>query len=604
LRSSTAVLLVAFCSLACAGGAWERVRNEDTVAAYYGYLRDHPDSDYAVQARARLALVRLRNKPTAEGYDAFRAEFPDPALLSELQPIVEPAVFERTRAVGSPEAYREFLEDFPAGENAPRAQGNLAFLEAKGFGARPAELAAFARQYPASDFAAEARRSAEAVSERSQTSFRSVGLRVEIAPGTPTADRLVRAFSQRALERYAAAGLDLIPLADDRDPRSASLPVRLTIRHEEAAAHSDFAGGRATSSGILATTRVTLTRVGDADPIWSDEFSYRVSGSSPGAASVLFGAGSQRYWSTFFVPVATWDTSAAVRRVRGMEKPIASVATAGSRAIVLFSDGDLEMFDVGDPEQPVLLGEYRHKRDLTQWSGLTVAGDRIAIFGPDGIELLALIEGRFTPVLALDRGAVGTIIAVESLGRELVAAGSRGLLLFDVEGRRELLLDRPLLGLARHSDRLLFTDGTSLFVSTAALLRQKQVEAELRLGRGFGPGALRVDGGHAIVMAQRGVAVVDLSIPSRPQLRSRIETAEAGEIRDAALVAGRLFLLGERGLQLADVDGTRVVDSACVATRLRFAPAGRHLVMVGEKSLQVADATPFVAGAAAASPSH
>jgi hypothetical protein len=601
LRSAIAALVcVLLC--ACAGGAWERVRREDTVAAYHGYLRDHPDSEHAAQARARLALVRLRHKPTAEGYDAFRAEFPEPALLAELQPVVEPVVFERVRATGTADAYRAFLAEFPSGELAARAKGNLEFLEAKGFGARPEELSAFAQRHPASDFAVEARRSARAVAVRSQTGFRSVGLRVEVAPGTPSADRLVRVFTSHALARYAEAGLGLVPLSGEQDARAGSLPVRLTIHHQEKSVRSDFGAGRSSGSGVLATTRVTLTRDGEASPIWTDAFDYRVPGAEPGATSVLFEAGAQRYWSSFFVPLATWDTHAAVRRERGLAKPVASVAVSGSRAIVLYTDGDLEMFDVGDPEQPVLLGEYRHERDLTQWSGLTVAGDRIAIFGPDGIELLALVQGRFAPVLALDRSAVGTLLAVERLGSELVAAGNRGLLLVRADGRPELLLERPLLGLATLGERLLFTDGTSLFVSTTALLRQGQVEAELRLGRGFGPAALRVEAQQVVVLAQRGVAVVDLSVPSRPRLRSRIDETESGEIHDAVLMAGRLFLLGARGLQVADAEGRRVVDSACVAARLRLAPVGRHLVMVGERSLQVADTTPFLAGGALAAP--
>ncbi len=602
MRSSTVIVLILIAVLGCAR-TWERVRAEDTAAAYHGFLRDHPDSDQAPEARARLALVRLRSKPTAEGYDAFRAEFGADTLVPELRAIAERSVFERTRAIGSADAYRAFLADFEGGEFSERARGNVEFLEARGFGARPDELEAFARRHPTSDFAVEAQRSAEAVSVRSQSSFRSVGLRIEIAPGTPSPDRLFRVFSERALRRYADAGLALVPLGEAGDPREASLPVRLTIRHQEVPVRMDFAADHGGSSGILATTRVTLTRTGDAAPIWSDEFSFRAPGATPGTTSVLFGVGTQTYWASFFVPVATWDTSATVRAARGLEKPVASVAVSEARAIVLFTDGDLEMYHLGDPQQPVPLGAYRHKRDLTRWSGLHVAGDRLVLFGPDGIEVLALAGGRFAPVLAFDRGTVGSIVAVESLGRDLVAAGNRGLLLLaEGQAQPEPLLERPVLGLAQLGERLLFTDGTSLFVSTPALLRERRVEAELRLGRGFGPGPLRVDDRQVIVVAQRGVAVVDLSAPSAPRLHSRIETSEAGAIRDAARVGGRLFLLGERGLQLTDAAGSRVVDSACVTARLRVAPAGRHLVMIGEKSLQVVDATPFVADSALAAP--
>ena len=111
-----------------------------------------------------------------------------------------------------------------------------------------------------------------------------------------------------------------------------------------------------------------------------------------------------------------------------------------------------------------------------------------------------------------------------------------------------------------------------------------------------------MDEGELIVVAQRGVAVVDIATPGRPRVVSRIDANAAGEIRDAARVGGRLFLLGQRGLQLTDAHGAQVVDAACVSARQRIAPAGRHLVMVGEKSLQVVDTTPFVAASALASP--
>ena len=602
MRLRTILLLPVIGLLACVG-TWERVRAEDTAAAYHRFLRDHPDSEQAPEARARLALVRLRSKPTAEGYDAFRAEFPDERYVPELLGIAERVVFERARAIGTAEAYRSFLTDFTAGPFAERARGNAEFLEARGFGARPDELEAFAKRNPTSDFAIEAQRSAAAVFERTRSSFRSVGLRIEIAPDTPGADRLIRVFSERAMRRYAEAGIALVPLAPG-DPRESSLPVRLTIRHQEGQVRTDFASAQGSSSGILATTRVLLTRGGDSDPIWSDEFSFRAPGASPGPNSVLFGVGTQNYWASFFVPVATWDTSAAVRAARGLEKPVASLAVSEARAIVLFTDGDVEMYHLGDPEHPVPLGAYRHKRDLTRWSGLHVAGDRIVLFGPDGIEVLALRGGRFAPVLTFDRGTVGSIVAVESLGRDLVAAGNRGLLLL-AEGKLqpEPLLERPVLGLARLGDRLLFTDGTSLFVSTAPLLRGRRVEAELRLGRGFGPGPLHVDdrAGDRDRPARRR-----RGRPLGPE-RSRAcnrgsRRPRPGEIRDAARVEGRLFLLGERGLQLTDARGSRVVDSACVVARQRVAPAGRHLVMVGEKTLQVVDATPFVAGSALAAP--
>jgi len=77
------------------------------------------------------------------------------------------------------------------------------------------------------------------------------------------------------------------------------------------------------------------------------------------------------------------------------------------------------------------------------------------------------------------------------------------------------------------------------------------------------------------------------------------ETLQAGSLEDAALLGGRLFLLGERGLQVSDRAGRRLVESVDVEAHRRLGISGRHVVMVGEKKLQVVDATPFVVGATA-----
>ena len=60
------------------------------------------------------------------------------------------------------------------------------------------------------------------------------------------------------------------------------------------------------------------------------------------------------------------------------------------------------------------------------------------------------------------------------------------------------------------------------------------------------------------------------------------------------MIGDQLFLIGPRGLQVTDPSGQRVVDSVDVDARKRIEAAGRHLVIIGEKSLQVVDATPFV----------
>ena len=118
------------------------------------------------------------------------------------------------------------------------------------------------------------------------------------------------------------------------------------------------------------------------------------------------------------------------QRVRPRRGPVPPQTTSRPRGVEACarSDGTL-----------VPLGAYRHKRDLTRWSGLHVAGDRLVLFGPDANEVLAQNGGRIAPQLALDPGKVGSIIDLEILSRDpahpvaLATLGS----LRESQGRRE-----------------------------------------------------------------------------------------------------------------------------------------------------------------------
>jgi hypothetical protein len=604
-RLSVALLLLVFCLSGCASSAWRAARASDTPSDYHRFLRQHGDSEYAAEARERLAMARVRSQPTREAFDAFLEAYPDSPLVAELRPYVEEQFFVQARARGTAAAYREFLLGFPNGTFASRARGNAEYLEQGGFGGRLSALSDFAERYPASDYAAEAQRSVAASELRRTTAFRRVGLLMDIPSGTPGADRLARVFAERAASAYQKAGLELVALSSLEDPRLSTVSAYLGISHREQQVKTKVAqGGNVSQSGILARTSVTLAHLNDDEPIWSDTFEFRVPASEqrPGV-SIVFGAGSANYWSEFFVPVASWNTRHALREGQSFQKPAVAVAMAGSRAVVLFGDGDLEVLDVADPANPALIAEYRRARDLARFEGLTLAAGRVVTYGPDGIEIVRFGPQGLERAAVYGRDAVGSIVGVEAFGDELVAAGNRGLLWIgpSEQGLRRLV-SQEIRGLSRLGERLLFTDGVSLHISTLPLLEARRTEGELRMGRGFGPSRVHAAGVSAVVMGDRGTAWVDVSAPSTPRLRSRVDAAEVGEVRDAVVVGGRLFLLGPRGLQVSDPSGERVVDSADVEAIQRLQAAGRHLVMVGDNSLQVVDTTPFFAADGAAAP--
>jgi hypothetical protein len=361
---------------------------------------------------------------------------------------------------------------------------------------------------------------------------------------------------------------------------------------------------------IVARTEIELERLGRPRPIWSDSFEYRAPPSARrDDVSIVFNpASASSYWADpdgqFFVPIARWSTETSARAARALSKHAIGVDVSGTRAVVVFGDGDFQVFDLADPERLVLLAEYRRERDLARFEGVRIEGFQVAVFGADGIELVELDGEDAHRERAWARDRVGSVVAAESVEGSWVLASNRGLLQLDAEsGQVRTLVARPIVGMTHGPEgRIVFTDGVSLLVASLPELQQGRVASELHLGRGFSPQRIHASGRFAVVLGARDAVRVDLrSTP--PLLVSRISGKDTGRILDASMIGDRVFLIGPRGLQVMDPSGQRVVDSVDVDARKRIEPQGRHLVILGEKSLQVVDATPFIA-TAPASPEH
>jgi hypothetical protein len=586
--------------LGCAGSAWRHARSDDTITAYHTFLKQYPESRYSDQARARLELARIKKHPTRSSVETFRARYSTPELSAELDPLVEDLFFQHARAVGTAEAYRIFLDRYPEGSFAPRAQGNLAYLENDGYRGDVGALTRFAADHPASDYAAEAARSVAAIQLRRSTGFGRVGVVVDVDASTPGAERLRRVFRDRAATTYAAAGLATETLADREGARDANVPALLTIRHDERETSAELESGRVTGPAIVARTEVELMRVGESRAIWSDAFEYRAPPSARRDDTSILFAPTSSYWADsdgqFFVPIARWDTEALARSPVALAKSAIAIDVTGTRAVVGFGDGDFQVFDLGDPEHLAVVAEYHRDRDLARFGGVRAAGSKVAVFGPDGLELVRLNGEDAQRERSWGRDRVGSVVAAEAIDGTWLLATNRGLLSLDADsGEIRTLIARPVLGMARGpADRVLFTDGVSLCVASLPTLQAGGTGEELHLGRGFFPQRIHANGQTAVILGARDAAWVDLR-SDHPRLLSRIGGKDTGRILDVSLIGDQLFLIGPRGLQVMDRTGQRIVDAVDVDARKRVEAAGRHLVMIGEKSLQVVDATPFVA---------
>lgn len=584
----------------CVGGAWKQALEEDTPAAYYRFMREHGDSEYADEARERLEFHKLYREPTLAGFEVFRRRYPDSPLIDRLHPALEKPAFEAALASGTARAYRDFLDGFPRGEYAARALGNAVFVEAEGFGGDPERLARFAQEHPASDFAAEAERTTLAVAAKRAASFDAIGLVLEVDATTPERDRVRAALIDRMAKLVEHVGVSLRVLPDGVTPdRAANFPsARLEVRHVERSVGQVAAEGELARPARLATTDVVLRARPDEAPTATHRFELRVEDKAHVPdTSVLFARTAEKYWSEFFVPIARWRNDKTVRPAISLPRPVVDLDGLGDRTVVLYEDGDFELIGLADPTEPVTLARYSRAEDYKKWSGVRVLGNRVAIYGEEGLEFVRFTDDGPVAERTWNRGEIGRVLSMAPVGDDIVIVGAKGMQVLDLEtGEMRRVMRRIVKSIDSIGDTLVFVDGESVYLSTLALLAQNRVIAQLKLGKTFGPNNVRVLDRAAVVTGPGGALVVDLARPDKPRAIAKLSTREIGEVVDATRVRGRTFLVGERGLQLLTRGLDRVEETIDVGTRDRVSVMGRHLVTSSAAGIQVVDSTPWAEG--------
>ncbi len=592
-----ACVLLLLSILGCASSAWKRALEEDTPAAYHRFMRDHGDSKYAELAREHLDFHQLERNPTLAGFEAFRRQYPDSELIVELHPILEEPAFEVARARGTAEAYRDFLAGFGGGSLAARAEGNAVYLEAGGFGGDAEALAAFAARHPESDFAAEAARTARAVASRRTSRFDRVGLVLDVSPTTPEAKRVRQALLDRIEALMDRVDVELVVLPERSSPAGGSRfsGPRLEVTHVEYEVDREVHAGELVRPAMLGQTQVVLRESEGGAVIASRRFEVRVEDKAyvPGT-SVLFSAASPKYWEAFFVPVARWRNDRTIRPPFDLGRPVVDLDGVGERVVVLYEDGDFDLLGLADPTQPVRLATYQRGEDYKKWSGVRILDDRVAIFGEEGLELVRFTREGPIAEKTWSRGQIGRVLSLAPLGDRLVIVGAKGMQLLDpATGTLRRIMRRVLLSVATTGETLVFVDGESIYVSTLDLLADNRVVAQMKLGKTFGPDHVRVLDRAAIVTGPGGALIIDLRNPEKPKALARLAPRDLGQVVDATRIRGRIFLVGERGLEVLDRSLTRVEETIDVGERNRVTVMGRHLVTADGMGLQVVDATPW-----------
>ena len=96
------------------------------------------------------------------------------------------------------------------------------------------------------------------------------------------------------------------------------------------------------------------------------------------------------------------------------------------------------------------------------------------------------------------------------------------------------------------------------------------------------------------VFGRHDLVEVDLSDPMAPRVARLISSKGFGKIHDAVAMGGRLYIVGDHGLEVADREGTRIEDRIQITADRRVMPMGRFLVLGGGPVVEVLDVTPYL----------
>lgn len=541
-----------------------------------------------------MAFLRVQSLPSLKGYEEFESVYPESSLTTELQGVVEPLYFEASRAENSEAAYRKFLDRYPTGEYATRAQGNLHYIRSVRSDPSVQSLRSFTAANPNSDFAPEAQRTLALLDSHKNTQIRHLGVRVEVSPNVTQAQRVRRGFVSVVAKAYKPARVR-VSMISPGEGASPEMDAWMRVDYHEAPASGTFGG-----STLLSHCRIRLYHKDIEEPIWDRKFDApadHILKGAYGRDKTVFGNSKYRFWEDFFVPVSTWAASESRIKSLSWLEPVKNIHIAGDRAAVLLERGGVDFVDISSPLEPEVRRRYRRQSDLSSWSGVYILDQRhTLIFGGDGAELLKATDLGIERAARWDASEIGTIHAVAAYDEHTVfLAGEKGLYAMRM-GQMPLvphrLLDGKFIGVKAEHPYVVAIRPDKVEVGTPKHLLRHLTATKLPLGR-FRGKRVRVLGDSIYIFGKAHIAEIDVSDPTKPRVASLISTEDVGEVTDVAKSDGKLYLLGARGFQVATPRAEAVSDSIQVSAGTVVESKGRFAFLVGGKQLEVLDLTPY-----------
>ena len=590
-----ATLALAAWALGCAAASWEGARQANTVAAYSRYLRDNPKSAHAAEAQERIDALRVLAHQTIEAHEKFIETYPQSELLLELKAAMEPLYFTRARNQNTPTAYHAFLAQYPDGQLARRANGDLAYVEMIENHPSVATMREFMRQYPESDFATDAQRSLDLVSFRKETAIHHLGVRIEVSPNTAQPQRVRRGFVGVIAREYAEHGVDVTFIPTGAEP-TADMDGWLRLDYEESGAAGTFGGNT-----VLARCRVRLYhKSAPKDPVWDRTFEAPAEHIVKGTYArdkTVFGNSRYPFWSQFFVPVAMWaSTESKVQKLDYLED-VRAMDMRGDRVAVLFSRGGFDLVDVSSPLDPQVMDRFRRDDDLSNWTGIRIVDEHhVLIYGPDGAELIERTAEKPISKGRWEVAEVGSVSAADIWGDTALLAGSKGVYAVRLTSERltsHRLLEGQFVALEVQKPFIYLARPNRAEVTTPKHLLRHLTGGAVGFPENFAAKGGRIAGKSFVVFGKDAAMEISLANPAHPEAIGPLTAEKVGRLSDITADGDNAYLLGDRGLQIASTSGKHVNDSIQVHGDHSMALSGRYVFVAGARSLEVVDVGPY-----------
>jgi len=249
VSGSFLVLALVFCSCASMESRYRSTMQYPTTRSLEKFIADYPGTVYADKAGMKLrelkeneVFLNAQASNSKAAYEQFLRSYPDGTLADTARKRLEEtdtAAFIRTCAIGTPRAFRGYLESRPQSRFAPLAASRVEFLDAVGRGTMDS-YRRFLEKFPDNPFVCEARATFPALWLEDAKGRAGVAIEVGdivkwrgVFGGSATKEEIRQKAFEELKNDLVKIGLQPVLLSGPEDPSGKDATVIFSIVYRE-----------------------------------------------------------------------------------------------------------------------------------------------------------------------------------------------------------------------------------------------------------------------------------------------------------------------------------------------------------------------------------